>query len=70
MYKRQRLEWSYGQEFDMYNTTLGGKLQGLIEMRDGNNAENFKATLTGLQKNDKMCIRDSCKDISDSVLSV
>ncbi len=47
-----RLEWSYGQEFDMYNTTLGGKLQGLIEMRDGNNAENFKATLTGLQKND------------------
>lgn len=47
-----RLEWSYGQEFDMYNTTLGGKLQGLIEMRDGNNAENFKATLTGLKKND------------------
>lgn len=27
----------------MYNTTLGGKLQGLIEMRDGNNAENFKS---------------------------
>lgn len=42
------LRWSFGQKFDMYNTNLGGKLQGLIEVRDGNNGENFKAGLTGV----------------------
>lgn len=39
------VEWSYGQKFNTHSTILGGKLQGLFEIRDGNNAENFKATL-------------------------
>ena len=40
------IEWSYGQGFDCHNPILGGKLQGLFEIRDGNNADNFKATMT------------------------
>lgn len=40
------IEWSYGQAFDCHNPILGGKLQGLFEIRDGNNADNFKATIT------------------------
>lgn len=40
------LEWSYGQELDCHNSILGGKLQGLFEIRDGNNADNFKTTMT------------------------
>ncbi len=40
------LEWSYGQSFDCHSPILGGKLQGLFEIRDGNNADNFKATMT------------------------
>lgn len=38
--------WSDGQEFNLYGKTLGGALQGLVEMRDGNNAENFSGTIT------------------------
>lgn len=40
-----------GQSFDMYSTTLGGTLQGLIEIRDGNNSENLFGT-TSVKKGD------------------
>ena len=33
--------WEDGQRFNLYNGAMGGALRGLIEMRDGNNAENF-----------------------------
>lgn len=33
--------WEDGQKFNLYNGAMGGALRGLIEMRDGNNAENF-----------------------------
>lgn len=35
------LEWSSGQAFGSSSTTLGGKLQSLFELRDGNNNKNF-----------------------------
>ena len=38
--------WSDGQEFNLYSQTLGGALQGLVEMRDGNNAEHFTGLIT------------------------
>lgn len=38
--------WSDGQEFNLYNEQIGGALQGLIEIRDGNNGENFSGTVT------------------------
>lgn len=44
--------WSDGQSFNMYGKTLGGSLQGLIEMRDGNNGENFTGLITGTGKTD------------------
>lgn len=31
-----------GDQFNLYNKSLGGALQGLVEMRDGNNGENFR----------------------------
>lgn len=40
------IRWSTGQDFNIRNGNLGGRLQGLFEMRDGNNEENFHATLT------------------------
>lgn len=30
-----------GDQFNLYNRRLGGELQGLVEMRDGNNGEHF-----------------------------
>jgi flagellar hook-associated protein 1 FlgK len=40
------LKWSNGQDFNVRSSILGGQLQALYELRDGNNAENFTATLT------------------------
>ncbi len=36
------IKWSDETDFNLYSTMIGGKLQGLIEMRDGNNTENFR----------------------------
>lgn len=44
--------WSDGEDFNIYDKTLGGSLQGLVEMRDGNNTENFKGTITAIGKED------------------
>jgi len=40
------IRWNDGTTFNIYSTMIGGKLQGLIEMRDGNNTENFNGTVT------------------------
>lgn len=38
--------WSDGQKFNLYNAAMGGNLRGLVEMRDGNNGENFTGLVT------------------------
>lgn len=38
--------WENGQRFSLYNAAMGGALQGLIQMRDGNNGENFIGDIT------------------------
>lgn len=40
---------SAGEDFDVLETE--GKLRGLVDIRDGNNAENFKGTITALSDN-------------------
>lgn len=37
-----------GDKFNLYSTLLGGEIKGLIDMRDGNNAENFQGTITAV----------------------
>lgn len=39
--------WQDGTVFNLSNSQLGGKLRGIYEMRDGNNAENFYGKVTG-----------------------
>ena len=39
------LRWASGQDFGIHDTGLGGKLQALFELRDGNNGENFAGKL-------------------------
>lgn len=63
------LEWSYGQTFNAHSTILGGKLQGLFEVRDGNNAENFKATLTGVTSTHLQLTTDVYSSVNASNLS-
>lgn len=44
-----RLTGELGDEFSLYNASLGGELTGLIQMRDGNNGENFQGTVKDIQ---------------------
>lgn len=37
--------WADGRDFNMCNEKLGGTLQGLIQMRDGNNCENLQGKI-------------------------
>lgn len=47
------LVWSNGTAFDMRNESLGGQLQALFDIRDGNNGENFKADFQGYNADEK-----------------
>ena len=38
-----------GEQFNLYNPLLGGELQGLVEMRDGNNGEYFNGTVVSTE---------------------
>ena len=40
--------WKNGQKFNLYNAAMGGALRGLVQMRDGNNGENFTGTITAV----------------------
>lgn len=40
--------WDNGQKFNLYNAAMGGALRGLVELRDGNNNENFQGLITGV----------------------
>lgn len=40
--------WNNSTTFSLTNPLIGGKLQGLIEMRDGNNNEFFTGQITGV----------------------
>lgn len=44
--------WSNGEKFNLHDRTLGGALQGLVELRDGNNSENFNGTITAVGRTD------------------
>ena len=57
------LKWSDGQSFNIRNTILGGKLQALFELRDGNNGENFTAKIKSIG-NDNKTITLSAKSVS------
>lgn len=42
------IQWTDGQKFNIYNAGLSGQLAGLVQMRDGNNGENFIGQVTGV----------------------
>lgn len=43
------LSWSNGNSFNMSSITLGGKLQALFQMRDGNDGVNFNGKVTDIE---------------------
>lgn len=68
--------WENGQNFNIYNGSLGGELRGLMEMRDGNNNEGFNGTISGVGKdasgNNTVTVdvtKDFLKNLNQSNLS-
>ena len=61
--------WDDGREFSMYSSSIGGQLRGLIEMRDGNNGENFtgKVSAAGYSGSDYNVTVDVDKDYLKSL---
>lgn len=44
--------WEDGQKFNLYNASMGGTLQGLIQMRDGTNGEYFHGDIVEIGTTD------------------
>ncbi|MBD5530105.1 MAG: flagellar hook-associated protein FlgK [Lachnospiraceae bacterium] len=44
--------WADGQKFNLYNPSMGGNLQGLVQMRDGNNGEYFNGKIESIGRTD------------------
>uniref|UniRef100_UPI004056073F flagellar hook-associated protein FlgK n=1 Tax=Acetatifactor sp. TaxID=1872090 RepID=UPI004056073F len=68
--------WENGQKFNLYNAALGGQLQGLVQMRDGNNRENFEGSIvdTGMADDGRDTVtvqvtEDYLQDLNKSNLS-
>ncbi|MBQ8822699.1 MAG: flagellar hook-associated protein FlgK [Lachnospiraceae bacterium] len=40
--------WDNGEKLNLYNPLLGGELYALVQLRDGNNNENFQGTITAV----------------------
>lgn len=59
------LRWSDGQAFDSKSNTLGGKLQALFEVRDGNNKLNFTGTATAAAGTNVVTLKDA--NINDMI---
>ncbi len=67
------LKWSTGTNFNLYSPSIGGKLQGLIELRDGNNTEHFNGRVSDVNMQEKTVTvevtADYLKDLDKCTLS-
>lgn len=63
------LKWSIGQDFGIHDTDLGGKLQALFDLRDGNNGEVFEGVANGA-KGDKEVTITGSNDIANSIFKL
>ena len=63
------LSWSNGQDFDVHGEGLGGKLQALFQLRDGNNGEVFSGKATAATGDDKIVITD-VNDMGKSIMKL
>lgn len=53
-----KLTWSTGTSFGSHDTTLGGKLQALFQLRDGNNGEVFTGKTTATAGDTTLVVTD------------
>ena len=56
-----------GDEFNLYNSAMGGELKGLVQMRDGNNGENFQGTVEDIVTETDQTTGETVKKVVISV---
>ena len=60
------IHWSNGNEFNLTNAAMKGKLKGLVELRDGNNGTNFEGKVKSVTDGDtKVTIEVTADDLKD-----
>ena len=64
-----KLTGELGDEFNLYNASLGGELKGLVQMRDGNNGENFQGEVTAIGSTTKT-VKENGKDVTKDFKTV
>lgn len=64
------VEWSNGNSFSLNSPLVGGKLKGLVQMRDGNNGYHFhgKVTAVNTATPSKITLTPSHQDMQDMKL--
>ncbi len=61
-----RIMWANGNEFNLQNAAMGGKLKGLAQLRDGNNGANFKGVVDSVDTaNHKVSIKVDSQYLKD-----
>lgn len=63
------LRWSTGQDFGIHDTDLGGELQALFQLRDGNNGEVFGGKATGKEGETVLKVTDA-NDLGNSIFKL
>ncbi len=56
-----------GDEFNLYNSAMGGELKGLVQMRDGNNGENFQGIVEDIVTETDQTTGETVKKVVISV---
>ena len=64
-----KLTGELGDEFNLYNASLGGELKGLVQMRDGNNGENFRGEVTAIGNTTKT-VTENGQDVTKNFKTV
>ena len=64
-----KLTGELGDEFNLYNASLGGELKGLVQMRDGNNGENFRGEVTAIGSTTKT-VTENGQDVTKNFKTV
>ena len=60
------IHWSNGNEFNLTNAAMKGKLKGLVELRDGNNGTNFEGKVKSVTDGGtKVTIEVTANDLKD-----
>lgn len=62
-----RIMWGNGNEFNLQNGAMGGKLKGLAQLRDGNNGANFKGKVDSVDvAGNKVTVKVDAQHLKDA----